>query len=145
MGELFPINETETKAKAQEILSKYRTERGYAHMPINPRVTSSWSTETASTVERDPYALERVQRKESGQEYTDYIDQAIEALPLQEHQWILKARYCDGSDSRHPDMDAIERLNGLNPMNYSISPAKYFVIRDEALVAIAYYLGCVVK
>lgn len=145
MGELLPINEEETKAKAQAILSRYRTERGYAHMPINPKVTQSWSTDPVSTVDHDPYALERVQRKESGQEYITYIDDAISALPSREHQWILVARYCDGGDSHHPDQDAIARLNDMDPMHYSIATTKYFAERDEALLAVAFYLGCEVR
>ena len=145
MGELLPIDEEKTQLKAQAILSKYRTERGYAHMPINPRVTSSWSADPVSTVSRDPYALERVQRKEAGQEYVKYIDDAIASLPVMEHQWVLTARFCTGGDSHHPDQDAIARLNDMDPMHYSIASTKYFDMRDEALLAVAYYLGCEVR
>jgi hypothetical protein len=145
LAELLPVNEKETKAKAQSILSKYRTERGYARMPINPRITASWSNDPVSTVGRDPYALERIQRKESGEEYIKFIDQAISALPSQEHRWLLRSRYCSGSDSKHPDADAIDRLNNMDSLHYSISTTKYFSLRDEALMAVAFYLGCVVK
>ncbi|KRK40561.1 hypothetical protein FC07_GL000193 [Loigolactobacillus bifermentans DSM 20003] len=136
------IDKKATIAKAKQILDKYREERGYAHMPINPRVTARISNQPVSTAESDPYALARVQRKEAGQAFTDYIDQAIAALPVEEYRWILVARYCDGGDSHHPDQDAQERLNDMNPMYYSISPTTYYIKRDKALLALADILGC---
>lgn len=138
------LNKAATRLKAKQLLSRYRTERGYAHMPINPRVTARISNQPVSTVESDPYALERVQRKESGQAFIDYINQAIQSLPLKEYRWLLIDRFCNGYDTKHPDMDAIDRLNNRDPVHYSISQTKYYEVRKKALLEVASYLGCLV-
>lgn len=134
--ELLPINEAETKLQAEQILLQYREQRGFANMPINPKVTSAWGDGTAaSTVERDPYALERLERQEKGNKFISYVDRAVAALPKQTHQELLRARYCEGLETEHPDMTAMDKLD--------ISSSAYTERKNKALLAIAYYLNCV--
>lgn len=136
--ELLPIDEAKTKLQAEETLMKYREQRGFANMPVSPKITSAWGDGTAaSTNERDPYALERLQRQERAQSFVRFIDWAISALPKRSHQQLLKVRYCDDAESDHPDMTAMMRLE--------ISSSTYTDRKAKALLAVAHYLNCVVR
>lgn len=136
--ELLPINEGKTKLRAEEILMKYREQRGFANMPVSPKITSAWGDGTsASTGEHDPYALERLQRQERAQSFIKFIDWAIAALPKGSHQRLLRVRYCDGAESDHPDMTAMLQLE--------ISSSTYTDRKSKSLLSVAHYLNCVVR
>ncbi len=134
---MIVIDEVETRAAAEKILSDYRTARGIARMPVNQKITSAWSDGLpASTANNDPYAQRYIEQKESAQQYVDWIDGAIAAIPKQIFQELLRARYCEGLESNHPDMDAIDRLD--------ISASKYFDDKRTALLQVSRRLHCTV-
>ncbi|WP_040536985.1 transcriptional regulator [Schleiferilactobacillus shenzhenensis] len=131
---LLPINEEESRVAADEQLSRYREERGIMTMPINPRITSSWGDGMSpSTAERDPYPIERMERIRHAKGFIRYVDRCIHALPKRSHQRLLRARYCDGPESDHPDATAMQVLD--------ISSSSYFRLKSEALLAVSFYLG----
>lgn len=135
--ELLPIDEEKTHEAAEKILSKYRQKRGFANMPVNPAITSAWSDGTAaSTAEKEFYAQQFVEQREAGKSYIEFVDRAIESLPRQTHRDLLRARFCDGAESDHPDFTAMDRLD--------ISSSKYFRVKAQALLAVAHYLRCVI-
>lgn len=131
---LLPINEEESRIAADKQLSRYREERGVMNMPINPRITSVWGDGLSpSTAEHDPYPIQRMERIRHAKAFVKYVDRCIHALPKQSHQRLLRARYCDGPETDHPDLTAMEALE--------ISSSTYFRIRSDALLAVSFYLG----
>lgn len=135
--ELLPIDEAKTKLSAEQFLMQYREKAYFAKMPVNPKITSHWGDGSSpSTAERDPYAVERLVRQEKSSKFVSYIDRAIAALPKQSHQQLLRVRYCQGLETEHPDMTAMDALD--------ISSSTYTERKGKALLAIAHYLNCVV-
>ena len=138
--ELLPkIDEKRTRANAELILDSYREQRGFATMPVNPKITSSWGDGTAaSTAPKEEYSMQwlRVKaRKQSAQSFIDFCDSAIRAVPKADLQALLKIRYCNGFETKHPDQTAIDVLD--------ISNASYFTLKHTALIAVAHYLDVV--
>lgn len=135
---LLPIDEEKSRRRAEEELSKYRDARGMANMPVNPKVTSSWRGGiAASTAEHDPYPLQYMQEVKWAKGFLHYVDKAIHALPKRSHQRLLRARYCDGPESDHPDLSAMTELG--------IASSTYFQRKRDALLAISFYLHVVVR
>lgn len=135
---LLPIDEGKSRREAEKVLDRYREVRGMLNMPINPRITSSWRDGLpASTTEHDPYPLARVQQQRWAKNYLKYCDRCIRSLPKISHQRLLRARYCDGPESDHPDLTAMTNLG--------IASSTYFNRKADALLAVAFYLDVVVQ
>lgn len=135
---LLPIDEEKSRRRADEELDKYRDARGMANMPVNPRITSAWrGGMPASTAEHDPYPMQYMQEIKWAKHFLRDVDRAIHALPKRSHQRLLRARYCDGAESDHPDLSAMTELG--------IASSTYFQRKRDALLAIAFYLHVVVR
>jgi hypothetical protein len=132
--ELFPVNEEKSRAAAEDVFKEYRLQRGLMSAPVNPRITSSWGDgqPTGSGSPR-PYAQQLMERKQHAEAYCKWCDRCIDSLPKRSHQQLLRARYCDGPESIHPDTTAIGVLDWPS--------ATYFRRKNEALLAAAFYLG----
>lgn len=132
--ELLPINEKKSREAAEKILEEYRTQHGFANAPINPRLTSAWGDGTAtSTVVRQQYPQARLERQQAGKRFCEWCDRCINSLPKQAHRDLLRARYCDGPESEHPDQTAIDTIE--------VSAATYSRRKADALLAAAFYFG----
>ncbi|OAU15211.1 ArpU family phage packaging/lysis transcriptional regulator [Lacticaseibacillus rhamnosus] len=132
--ELLSISDEKDREAVENILNKYRAERGFIKAPVNPKITSAWGDGTsASTVQRPLYAQRRLERQESARKFCEWCDSCIASMPKQSHQRLLRVRYCDGPETDTPDGDAMNILD--------ISAATYTRRKKNALLAAAWYFG----
>lgn len=142
--ELLPVNEYATREQVEKILSKYRTKKAFLVRPeinINPKVTASFGDGNShDTTPRDPYAEQRVLDIESAQNYCRWIDWAINSVPRQRLQDLLRIRYCDRDEPT--ESKCMDRLIGR--LGLEISSSTYFGWKRDAELAVAGFLQCVV-